>query len=125
MVFNRFLPHEIIYKMNYKKIITELRNLGKEQIEKRLKLIQEGLSAPSDLLSIVLKSWENEEFDLEDMIDDFITFFIAGQETTANTLAFCIIELSKNPNIVTKYLTYFKIFRQIIIIILIKIKRRN
>jgi hypothetical protein len=53
------------------------------------------LSAPSDLLSIVLKSWENEEFDLEDMIDDFITFFIAGQETTANTLAFCIIELSK------------------------------
>lgn len=24
--------------------------------------------------------------DLEIMIDDFITFFIAGQETTANTL---------------------------------------
>ena len=36
--------------------------------------------------------------DLEAMIDDFITFFIAGQETTANTLAFCFLELKEhNP----------------------------
>ena len=34
--------------------------------------------------------------DLEDMIDDFITFFIAGQETTANALAFCFYELARN-----------------------------
>ena len=32
--------------------------------------------------------------DLEDMIDEFITFFMAGQETTANTLAFCLIEIT-------------------------------
>jgi cytochrome P450 len=29
------------------------------------------------------------------MTDDFITFFLAGQETTANTLAFCFLELGK------------------------------
>jgi cholesterol 24(S)-hydroxylase len=36
--------------------------------------------------------------DLEAMIDDFITFFIAGQETTANTLAFCFLELGKKQD---------------------------
>lgn len=39
---------------------------------------------------------------MEDMIDDFITFFVAGQETTANTLAFCFLELARNPLIVQK-----------------------
>jgi cholesterol 24(S)-hydroxylase len=36
------------------------------------------------------------------MIDDFITFFIAGQETTANALAFCFLELGKRPEIAIK-----------------------
>ena len=36
------------------------------------------------------------------MIDDFVTFFIAGQETTANTLAFCFLEMGKNKNIFLK-----------------------
>jgi cytochrome P450 len=46
---------------------------------------------------------EDEQFDVENMVDDFITFFIAGQETTANTLAFTFLELGKNKEIVTKY----------------------
>ena len=70
------------YKIEYKKIIDDLRLLCREQIENRLKLIQEGNYIPQDLLTITLKSYENESFDMEDMIDDFITFFIAGQETT-------------------------------------------
>jgi cholesterol 24(S)-hydroxylase len=37
--------------------------------------------------------------DLEAMIDDFVTFFIAGQETTANTLAFCFLEIGKKKEI--------------------------
>lgn len=36
------------------------------------------------------------------MIDDFMTFFVAGQETTANTLAFCFLELAKSPELVKK-----------------------
>lgn len=43
-----------------------------------------------------------ENLDLETMVDDFVTFFIAGQETTANTLAFCFLELGKNPEILKK-----------------------
>jgi cholesterol 24-hydroxylase len=70
------------YKKEYKEIIEKLRFLGRQQIENRLKLMQEGSYIPQDLLTITLKSYENESFDMEDMIDDFITFFIAGQETT-------------------------------------------
>lgn len=40
--------------------------------------------------------------DVEKMIDDFVTFFVAGQETTANALAFCFMELGKNPEIIKK-----------------------
>jgi cytochrome P450 len=40
--------------------------------------------------------------DIDEMTDDFVTFFGAGQETTANTLAFCFLELGKNPSLVEK-----------------------
>lgn len=36
------------------------------------------------------------------MTDDFVTFFVAGQETTANTVAFCFQELGKNPDVVKR-----------------------
>lgn len=36
------------------------------------------------------------------MTDDFLTFFVAGQETTANALAFCFLEMGKNPEIAKK-----------------------
>ena len=36
------------------------------------------------------------------MVDDFATFFIAGQETTANTLAFVFLEMGKNKEIFYK-----------------------
>ena len=37
------------------------------------------------------------------MVDDFVTFFIAGQETTATTLAFLFMELAENPDVLNKY----------------------
>jgi cholesterol 24(S)-hydroxylase len=39
---------------------------------------------------------------MEIMIDDFVTFFIAGQETTANALGFCFYELGRNEDIMRK-----------------------
>ena len=40
--------------------------------------------------------------DMEAMIDDFVTFFVAGQETTANALAFTFAELGKNRELFLK-----------------------
>ena len=36
------------------------------------------------------------------MTDDFVTFFGAGQETTANTLSFSFQEISRHPEIAQK-----------------------
>ena len=36
------------------------------------------------------------------MVDDFVTMFGAGQETTANTLSFSFLEISRNPEIIKK-----------------------
>ena len=40
--------------------------------------------------------------DIEAMTDDFVTFFVAGQETTANALAFCFLELGRHPEMVAR-----------------------
>ncbi|GCB82003.1 hypothetical protein scyTo_0021503 [Scyliorhinus torazame] len=42
------------------------------------------------------------EYDNGLMLDNFITFFIAGQETTANLIAFAIMELTRQPEITAK-----------------------
>ena len=49
-----------------------------------------------------MKQKEGENLDIEAMTDDFVTFFVAGQETTANTLAFCFLEMGRNPEIIAK-----------------------
>lgn len=41
--------------------------------------------------------------DLEELVDDFLTLFAAGQETTANSLAFTVMELGLNPHCFQRY----------------------
>ena len=108
---SRLYPSTYTYKKFYRNIIKNLRQIGNDQIMKRIELLKEDSFIPSDLLTITLKEYENEEVDLDDLIDNFLTFLIAGQETTANTLAFCIIELSKNQTILKKLFLFFILFQ--------------
>ena len=41
--------------------------------------------------------------DIEQLVDEFITFFWAGQETTSNSLAFTIMELGLNRHCFEKF----------------------
>ena len=36
--------------------------------------------------------------DLEELVDDFLTFFAADQETTSNALSFTVLELGLSPH---------------------------
>ncbi|XP_075700336.1 cholesterol 24-hydroxylase-like isoform X2 [Rhinoderma darwinii] len=77
-----------------------LRQTGRECIERRQKAIQEGEDVPADILSQILKGAALEDTcDKESLLDNFVTFFIAGQETTANQLSFAVMELARNPGI--------------------------
>uniref|UniRef100_A0A6I8SZA3 Cholesterol 24-hydroxylase n=1 Tax=Xenopus tropicalis TaxID=8364 RepID=A0A6I8SZA3_XENTR len=80
-----------------------LRKTGKECISQRKKAMQNGEELPKDILTKILQCAELENaLDDEIMLDNFITFFIAGQETTANQLSFTVMELTRQPEIMTK-----------------------
>ncbi|XP_010885877.4 cholesterol 24-hydroxylase-like [Esox lucius] len=83
-----------------------LRTTGRQWINDRKMAVQNGEDVPKDILAQILKTAGSEEKmgkdDEELMLDNFVTFFIAGQETTANQLAFAVMELGRLPEILAK-----------------------
>ncbi|XP_065449661.1 cholesterol 24-hydroxylase isoform X6 [Chrysemys picta bellii] len=80
-----------------------LRRVGKECIEQRREAIQNGEEVPRDILTQILKGDAQEETrDDENILDNFVTFFIAGHETTSNQLSFTIMELGRQPEILER-----------------------
>ncbi|XP_069559236.1 cholesterol 24-hydroxylase-like [Brachyistius frenatus] len=83
-----------------------LRSTGAQWINDRKTAMHNGDDVPKDILTQIIKTAGKEESmtkeDEELMLDNFVTFFIAGQETTANQLAFCIMELARHPDILEK-----------------------
>ncbi|KAJ7388425.1 hypothetical protein OS493_037705 [Desmophyllum pertusum] len=77
-----------------------VRDTGKKIIDERRKAIRKGDDVPSDILTYILKS-ANEDTDLEyeELLDHFVTFFIAGQETVSGTLSFMLAEAGKHPEV--------------------------
>lgn len=98
--YTQYLPQYWRFVRKVKDSAAFLRQIGKECIQKRKQAVQNGEEVPQDILTRILKSAEEEgDYDDELMLDNFITFFIAGQETTANQLAFTIMELARVPQI--------------------------
>ncbi|XP_061468108.1 cholesterol 24-hydroxylase isoform X2 [Rhineura floridana] len=82
-----------------------LRRTGKECLERRHKAMEIGEEIPLDILTQILKGAALEEdCDDESLLDNFVTFFFAGHETTANQLSFTIMELGRHSNITMKFL---------------------
>jgi len=38
----------------------------------------------------------------DNLLDDFVTFFVAGQETTANALSFLLCEVGQRPDVMQR-----------------------
>uniref|UniRef100_A0A1A7X5A9 Cholesterol 24-hydroxylase n=2 Tax=Iconisemion striatum TaxID=60296 RepID=A0A1A7X5A9_9TELE len=104
--FFEFNPKNRQFVKEVKKACQLLRTTGAQVIHKRKTAMQNGEDVPKDILTQIIKSAATEESmtqeDEELMLDNFVTFFIAGQETTANQLAFCIMELGRHPEILEK-----------------------
>ncbi|KAJ0061134.1 hypothetical protein NL108_008813 [Boleophthalmus pectinirostris] len=99
-------PQNWSYISEVRKACDLLRSTGAQWINERKTAMQNGEEVPKDILTQIIKSAGQEESmtkeDEEFMLDNFVTFFIAGQETTANQLAFCIMELGRHPDILEK-----------------------
>ncbi|XP_056401207.1 cholesterol 24-hydroxylase-like isoform X2 [Hyla sarda] len=99
----KFTPGKQAFIRDVKDSLRLLRQTGKECIERRQKAMQDEEDVPLDILSQILKGAALEDTcDLESLLDNFVTFFIAGQETTANQLSFAVMELARNPNILER-----------------------
>ena len=44
-----------------------------------------------------------ESVDIEELVDDFVTFYIAGQETTASMLTFALVLTLLHANVLERY----------------------
>ncbi|CAJ0940772.1 unnamed protein product [Ranitomeya imitator] len=98
-----YTPGKQAFIRDVKENIKLLRKTGQECIKRRMKAIQDGEDIPVDILTQILKGAELEDgCSQEDLIDNFVTFFIAGQETTANQLSFVVMELARNPEILAR-----------------------
>ena len=51
---------------------------------------------------MILPSATKESVDIEDLVDDFVTFYIAGQETTASMLTFALVLTLLHPNVLER-----------------------
>jgi hypothetical protein len=58
----KFKPHRWSEMREMKKSIRKLRNLGREQILKRLKMIEENQELPNDMLTMFLKEQSRHDF---------------------------------------------------------------
>ncbi|XP_062974116.1 cholesterol 24-hydroxylase-like [Elgaria multicarinata webbii] len=101
--FFQYLPGNRKIVKEVQESVRLLRRTGKECIERRRKAIENEEEVPLDILTQILKG-AAEEGDCgdENMLDNFVTFFFAGHETTANQLSFAVMELARQPEIVAK-----------------------
>ena len=51
------------------------------------------------VLTMLVYLETDKNIEIEELIDDFVTFYVAGQETTGNLLSFCIVLLQQHPDV--------------------------
>ena len=79
-----------------------LRKYASDCISTRMNDIADKNNVPNDLLSLVIN---DGSLTREEIIDEFVTIFIAGQETTANSLAFTLYKILSNPHVEKRLLS--------------------
>ncbi|NXY46599.1 CP46A hydroxylase, partial [Ceuthmochares aereus] len=101
--FLQYMPWKQKLIKEVKESVRLLRRVGKECIDQRREAIQNGKEASLDILTQILKGNALEETtDDESILDNFITFFVAGHETTANQLSFTVMALAQHPEILER-----------------------
>ena len=82
-----------------------LRKFASECITTRMQDIAENKDVPNDLLNLLIN---DGSLTREEIIDEFITVLIAGQDTTTSSLAFTLYEILRNPHVEANLLNEIK-----------------
>nr|XP_054759461.1 cholesterol 24-hydroxylase-like [Lytechinus pictus] len=91
------------YRRSVRDAIKLVRKYGKDCIEQRRAAKKRGDELPKDILTCILEVEDDlcngQNIDTADMIDEFGTFFVAGQDTTSNLLAFTLLESGRHEDV--------------------------
>ncbi|XP_033734290.1 cholesterol 24-hydroxylase-like [Pecten maximus] len=103
VVFNPFFslnPFSWKYCQQIRNAVAKIRLYAHDRLTERRKANLRGDHVPYDLLQSIIELKEKNPSEITDdvLLDEIITFFIGGQETTANTLSFMVSLLSRNPD---------------------------
>lgn len=65
----------------YRETIKAIRHIGRECILRRFKAVANNEEVPNDILTQIIRiaTSSNNSVAVEDLVDDFVTFFIAGK----------------------------------------------
>lgn len=103
---NRFMPSVFYHAANrkFRDNVRLLRSTAREVVDARRDL-PEGSSQRKDLLNAMLVGVDpktGRKMSDESIIDNLLTFLVAGHETTAGTLAFTLYNVVKYPEVCRK-----------------------
>ncbi|XP_061232409.1 cholesterol 24-hydroxylase isoform X3 [Neopsephotus bourkii] len=102
-VIAKYMPGKRKLVKEVQESVRLLRRVGKECLDQRREAIRSGKGDTLDILTQILKGDALEETrDDENILDNFITFFVAGHETTANQLSFTVMALAQHPEILKR-----------------------
>ncbi|OWK60265.1 cholesterol 24-hydroxylase [Lonchura striata] len=101
--FIKFMPGKRKLVKEIRESVRLLRRVGKQCIDQRREAIQNGKEATVDILTQILKGDALEKTrDDENILDNFITFFVAGHETSSNQMTFTVMALGQHPEIMER-----------------------
>ena len=64
----------------YREAVRAIRQIGQECVLRRFKAITNEEEVPNDILTQIIKTASSDKsIDIEDLVDDFATFYIAGK----------------------------------------------
>lgn len=98
--------HKFWQEQNFKNKVRQaclmMRTSGKKWLEERREAMKHGEPVPEDVLSLIIHCQDinPDAMTLDEILDDIVTFIVAGQETTANAMSFIFLELARRPDIV-------------------------
>ena len=67
----------------YREAVRAIRQIGQDCILRRFKAITNEEEVPNDILTQIIKiASSDKSIDIEDLVDDFVTFYVAGEIST-------------------------------------------
>ena len=81
----------------YREVVRAIRQIGQECIVRRFKAIANEEEVPNDILTQIIRTASSDKsIDIEDLVDDFATFYVAGKTSVLIVLP-CFCDGLSNP----------------------------